>query len=412
MRTDTFLRRVLPGISVFLCLAASAFSWQPIWQRITWPVGPVKMQLQLGGQPIPGILQDGSASWQDSAITAMKRWNAEMKVSSFTWVTDSTAPLNSSRSYGNGYNNVLWSDTVYGDNWDIDGEGVLGITLVFSNLYEIYETDVLINASASGSWNSYQGALHNSWDGKPVWDFQRVIMHEFGHVLGLDHPDRYEAAAPALMNKAISNLYDLTADDIAGVRALYSAVRPPEILDGGLRCNTTFAGEYLSLFLMSLSGTPPYTFAWTKDGKDIGNEPTLLIPSLSVADSGEYAVKVSNSAGSITSIMTVQALEKPIPPTVTQQPRAQTVAVGSAVSLSVAAKGSAPLTYQWLRKPKGRRQWQSLQDSEAWDGTKGPSLRLIKVTAAMNGDQFRCVVINGAAPSAASDAAILNVTQP
>ncbi len=78
MRTKSFAGGLLGGLGLLLCAAQTAFAWAQIYQKTTWPAGPVTMQLQLGSMPIPGVLQDGSASWQDSAITALKRWNAEM----------------------------------------------------------------------------------------------------------------------------------------------------------------------------------------------------------------------------------------------------------------------------------------------------------------------------------------------
>ncbi len=63
--------------------------------------------------------------------------------------------------------------------------------------------------------------LKNTPDSPGTWrSYARLLLHEFGHVLGLDHPDDYGQQEQAIMN---SNLgFDaLQPDDIAGVRALY-----------------------------------------------------------------------------------------------------------------------------------------------------------------------------------------------
>ena len=49
------------------------------------------------------------------------------------------------------------------------------------------------------SWNSYRGNLRTS-GATSVHDFMRVALHEFGHVLGLDHPDENGQRVTALMN--------------------------------------------------------------------------------------------------------------------------------------------------------------------------------------------------------------------
>src|SRR5262249_22637130 len=76
------------------------------------------------------------------------------------------------------------------------------------------EADVLVNNAQS--FDSYRGPLQSG-----TYDIRRVALHEFGHVLGLAHPDQAGQQVSAIMNSAISNLDTLTLDDIAGVQSLY-----------------------------------------------------------------------------------------------------------------------------------------------------------------------------------------------
>ncbi|MBA2242398.1 MAG: matrixin family metalloprotease, partial [Chthoniobacterales bacterium] len=108
-------------------------------------------------------------------------------------------------------NSVFFSRTVYGDAF---GARTLAITLTSSHNSIITETDVIFNSAER--WNSYRGPLQGN-----LRDFHRVALHEFGHVLGLNHPDEREQRVVALMNSTIGDGYSLQQDDIAGARSLY-----------------------------------------------------------------------------------------------------------------------------------------------------------------------------------------------
>lgn len=54
------------------------------------------------------------------------------------------------------------------------------------------------------------------------------------------------------------------------------------------------------VFISSVEGTAPFTYAWYKDGVVLPNEnqSTLTIESVSAANVGTYKVRISNSVGS------------------------------------------------------------------------------------------------------------------
>jgi glucose/arabinose dehydrogenase len=85
------------------------------------------------------------------------------------------------------------------------------------------------------------------------------------------------------------------------------------------------------------------------------------------------------------------------PPQITTQPQSQTRAVGQSVTFSVAASGTAPLSFQWQRNGANIA------------GATSSSFTIASVATSDNGAMFRAVVTN-AFGTATSNAATLTVT--
>lgn len=68
------------------------------------------------------------------------------------------------------------------------------------------------------------GPGYNLPNNGSVYDFRRVLRHEFGHALGLDHPD--ETTPPqqvtAIMNSTTGDIEFLQPDDKLGMVTLYT----------------------------------------------------------------------------------------------------------------------------------------------------------------------------------------------
>ena len=93
--------------------------------------------------------------------------------------------------------------------------GTLATTLQrFRITGEIVEADVVFNSGVD--WGIYEGPQRGG-----VIDSYRVAVHEFGHVLGLDHPNDHGQVVSAIMNSGAGDIDRLQADDIAGIRAIY-----------------------------------------------------------------------------------------------------------------------------------------------------------------------------------------------
>ena len=171
----------------------------------------VMMHLNLGG----GALQDGFTSFDASAADALNLWNQHLVHVRFRWQMQSPLPPKEDDTD----NSVFFSDKVYGESF---GSNVLAVTLISTRDSStttndvVVETDVIFNSAEQ--WDSYRGPQQAS-----RYDFHRVALHEFGHVLGLDHPNQAnpKQTVTAIMNSTIGNIDSLQQDDINGVRSLY-----------------------------------------------------------------------------------------------------------------------------------------------------------------------------------------------
>ena len=200
-------RLAILSLAVGLILTAGARRAPAYWyDGPSWPSNPV-MSLQFGSISNGVTLTDGSTTWGQPAEAAMAIWNQYMDRVQFRVIRDSTA----STGLGNGVNNAFWSSSIYGRSW----ESYAGYALWLSSGSSITEADVLMNNQLS--WNSYRG---NAQSG--VVDFRRLVMHEFGHVIGLNHPNDHGQNVAAVMNSSPGNTDTLTADDISAAQFLYS----------------------------------------------------------------------------------------------------------------------------------------------------------------------------------------------
>ena len=173
----------------------------PQWPSNSNPV----VQLELGSAG--KTLGDGNTSWNVAVSPALDAWNQVLGSIQLGRVMDSTVPVAS----GDGINSISFASSIFGQSF---GTYTLAVTYYRFQGSTMTEADVLVNNAQS--FDSYRGPLQSG-----TYDIRRVALHEFGHVLGLAHPDQAGQQVSAIMNSAISNLDTLTSDDIAGVQSLY-----------------------------------------------------------------------------------------------------------------------------------------------------------------------------------------------
>lgn len=146
-----------------------------------------------------------------------------------------------------GENPVFFTSTVCGRGF---GGDIIAQTI---NCYRL-DNGGIVNAPVFFNnrinWAVYDGPLIPG-----VTDIRRVVLHELGHVAGLNHPDDADQNVIAVMNGRVSSIDRPQADDIDGMRAVYGGGPPPSSgggVTGGCSLIPGAAGSLSSLVWASL----------------------------------------------------------------------------------------------------------------------------------------------------------------
>jgi hypothetical protein len=186
-----------------------------------WPTAQTTLNFQLGCPPnMP--LEHWGPCWDDAARNAAFSWSNAG--SQFRFSTHSLPTATSPCVHSDGINSVAFRATRCGRPF---GDALAVTFLIVDSRTGVFlDTDVVFDENRS--WSTYRGPLRRDSLGRvTVYDFHRVVLHELGHVLGLDHPDGFGQNVVAIMNSRVSDLDALQLDDIAGVNAIYPASASP-----------------------------------------------------------------------------------------------------------------------------------------------------------------------------------------
>lgn len=180
-------------------------------------------------------------------------------------------------------------------------------------------------------------------------------------------------------------------DSVSSAAAALTVSAPPAITSPPQAATVAFGGS--TSLTVSVSGTAPFTYQWSKDGSPIdgATDSTLVLSNVVGSSAGSYTVTVTNAVDSVTSAAAVVT----VTPAIVTQPKSQTALTGSIVTFSVVARGTGPFTYQWR------------QAGVAIEGATGPTLTLTGLEAADAGNYS--VVVTDGGGSITSNTAVLGV---
>lgn len=217
-----------------------------------------------------------------------------------------------------GINTVAFSKTNCGLEWG----DVLGVTI--RRWFEganVFEADVLFNETAQ--WDAYPGPIQLVVTIGQVEDFTRTALHEFGHVLGLDHPpDAPDQSPPAIMKSKATDVDSLQPDDRDGAHAILyvpptidfhidvtpesQTIRPGSAAEFVLSATTTFQSATQSIDLFSLTGICPPEAICFFNSLELTNATPVTYSVMTTTDTmtGQYPQLIVGTAGGITRFAT------------------------------------------------------------------------------------------------------------
>jgi hypothetical protein len=201
-------------------LCGTILAWQAQASAFTFDtaIGSIVVQHQSSGTPltwaqssVPVALELGE--YNDAACDALLEWSAVVPLLVPQDGAANVVRWAKPEEVGNW---VAYTQKSYEQRALVHGPfaGKLGVVIT--------QATVMLNPRLC--WAVYDGPLqtgacHGGQD--IIFDVRRVVLHELGHVLGLEHPDEGGQSVSAIMNHAVSAVAMLQSDDMAGIQELY-----------------------------------------------------------------------------------------------------------------------------------------------------------------------------------------------
>jgi len=187
------------------------------------------------GAPLRPLI-NGTITYDQNIVLAANEWNA---INAIQFGVENGTVFNNPCGARDNRNHVCTNTGRAGENpvfftGSFCGQAFGDVIELTNNCWnssngQMFNAPVFVNANVA--WDAYDGNLRFVGT-QPLYDIRRVLLHELGHVLGLDHPDENGQTVQAIMNSRIGNLDRLQEDDISGARFVYAS--RPNGSDGSL----------------------------------------------------------------------------------------------------------------------------------------------------------------------------------
>ncbi len=197
------------AVTILFALALWPSSALPyVFEGNKWPGAEAEFYVGIGGISPSGI------PYKTAVIQALEQWNDET-IFNFVQQEDLLDPCENDNR-----NSIDFTDNVCDSDF---GANTLAVTIrryatEILGPARISQADIVVNQDVT--FDVYDGPPLIIFGQDTALDFRRIILHELGHVIGLDH----ENGPPAIMASTIGNIDRLQQDDIDGVFALHSAL--------------------------------------------------------------------------------------------------------------------------------------------------------------------------------------------
>ena len=151
----------------------------------------------------------------------------------------------------------------------------------------------------------------------------------------------------SLYNRALSDA-EIQTIALAGTRGKYGNCSTNAI--GGTPVEPSVSAGTTITLTAEVGGTPPVGYQWTRNSVNVPGATSgyLTIPNASLADAGDYAVRVYYASGALLSSSVNLTVYYPLP-VITSLSSSPTVALNGAATFAVTAVGPGPLSYLWRK---------------------------------------------------------------
>ena len=182
---------------------------------------------------ITGLPDVGGVPYEIWAInSAFNQWASVANISNLGMVPDGPDVV----GCGGLYNGCVEVGSIRIGGWDflpINNQLILAHTLMGPNTtansppFGSIGGDIHFSTeNANLNWVDDPNDIFNSSVNDIAYDFYTVVLHEIGHALGLDHPGNNTSLMSTYSTRG-GALRTLTADDIAGIQAIYGPALTP-----------------------------------------------------------------------------------------------------------------------------------------------------------------------------------------